>query len=469
MQKKGIISLLFLCFATWIQAQITFNLTNTPAYYTPILDDIYVAGTFNNWNPADPAAKLIYNGSTWSLSLQLTVGQTYEYKFTRGSWASVESKADGSYLPNRSYTFNGGALVQNHSIAGWTDTYASGTHTATSGVKMMAGSFVMPQLSNRARAVWVWLPPDYYTSNKNYPVLYAQDAQNLFDAPYSFSGEWGVDEAMQTIASENRPVCIVIGVNNGGSTRLDEYSPWVNANYGGGEGDEYANFMVNTLKPYVDAHFRTLPDRENTALLGSSMGALISYYTALQYQQIVGKAALFSPSFWFNNATFSFPQTVGHQATMRLYLLGGGQESGVIADNQTIYTNLLTAGFSGNELNLQTRADGQHSEWFWQREFPNAYRWLFPIYTNTEQTGEEIRTLHIFPSPATHEIQIEPFENSDEKGVFSITNTLGQGIFEATQMPTTIDVSTWTSGIYTAKWTGRTTKQMRVAQFSIHQ
>ena len=468
MQKKGITCLLFFYFAFVAQAQITFKITDAPAYYTPILDDIYIAGTFNNWNPADPAAKLIYNGSTWSLSLPLVAGQTYEYKFTRGSWASVEAKADGSYLPNRSYTFNGGGLLQNHTIASWTDTYASGTHTATSGVKMMAGSFVIPQLSNRTRAVWVWLPPDYSTSNKNYPVLYAQDAQNLFDAPYSFSGEWGVDEAMQAISSENRPVCIVIGVNNGGSTRLDEYSPWVNANYGGGEGDEYADFMVNTLKPYVDAHFRTLPDRENTALLGSSMGALISYYTALQYQQIVGKAALFSPSFWFNNATFSFPQTVGHQALMRLYLLGGGQESGVIADNQAIYNNLLAAGFSTNELNLQTRTDGQHSEWFWKREFPAAYRWLFPIYTSTEQQSEEIGNFRIFPNPASHEIHIEPLDNRDETGVFSITNTLGQLVFEATQIPQNIDINTWTTGIYTAKWIERTSKQVRVVQFSVN-
>ena len=130
---------LFFClfFALQANAQLSLQVTNVPQYYTPIFDDIYVAGTFNNWNPKDSTAKLVYNGTTWSMSFQLTVGQNYEYKFTRGSWATVETKADGSFLPNRNYTFNGGVPIQSHTIAGFQDTYSSNTHTGNSGVKMM--------------------------------------------------------------------------------------------------------------------------------------------------------------------------------------------------------------------------------------------------------------------------------------------------------------------------------------------
>ncbi len=83
------------------------------------------------------------------------------------------------------------------------------------------------------------------------------DGQNLFIPETSFAGEWEIDESLNQLFEQGDEGCIVIGIDNGGSTRTDEYSPWVNVNFGGGEGDEYMEFIVNTLKPHIDANYRT--------------------------------------------------------------------------------------------------------------------------------------------------------------------------------------------------------------------
>ena len=132
------------------------------------------------------------------------------------------------------------------------------------------------------------------------------DSQNLFDNYYSFAGEWGIDETLNSLFNAGDYGCIVVGVDNGGVERINEYSPWVNASYGGGDGDKYARFIVETLKPYIDQNYRTSPEREKTGIMGSSMGGLISFYIGLKYQEVFSKIGIFSPSFWFSKECYSF-------------------------------------------------------------------------------------------------------------------------------------------------------------------
>ena len=152
--------------------------------------------------------------------------------------------------------------------------------------------------------IWLYLPPDYATSTKRYPVIYMQDGQNLFDNKTSFSGEWEVDETLNKLHSEGDYGAIVVGIDNGGNKRLDEYSPWKNSSYGGGEGDAYIDFIVQSLKPYIDTNYRTLSAPEYTCIFGSSLGALIATYAAIKYPGIFGKAGAFSPAYWFNISNF---------------------------------------------------------------------------------------------------------------------------------------------------------------------
>src|SRR5688572_7394439 len=155
-------------------------------------------------------------------------------------------------------------------------------------------AFYMPQLQ-RSRRIWLYLPPEYSASGKSYPVIYMHDGQNLFDATTAFGGaEWGIDETLNTVKNK----CIIVGIDNGGAKRINEYNFYDNEQHGAGEGRAYVSFIVDTLKPYIDKTYRTLADRDHTFTAGSSLGGLISFYAAMWYPQVFGGGGIFSPAFW---------------------------------------------------------------------------------------------------------------------------------------------------------------------------
>ena len=257
-------------------------------------------------------------------------------------------------------------------VAGGTP--GGGQSTAATNVSVISTAFAMPQLG-RTRRVWLYLPPGYASSGRRYPVLYMQDGQNVFDRLTAFAGEWGVDETLnQLTASGQDPTgCIVVAIDNG-PNRLDEYSPWNNPAYGGGQGDLYVDFLVQTLKPYIDATYRTLPGRENTGVAGSSMGALIATYAALRGPAVFGKVGVFSPAYWFaRQPLFAYVQQRPAHPKTRFYFVSGTTESTTMVPDMTaMRDSLRRGGVPAANLNFNTRADGQHAEWFWQREFPAA-------------------------------------------------------------------------------------------------
>jgi predicted alpha/beta superfamily hydrolase len=151
---------------------------------------------------------------------------------------------------------------------------------------------------DNTRDILVYLPPSYPTANRTYPTLYMHDGQNLFDEATSFAGEWRVDEALETLA-EDGIEAIVVGVPNTGVDRLHEYSPFRDARFGGGRAADYVKFIVETVKPLVDAAFRTTGEREGTATIGSSMGGMISLYAFFERPDVFGGVGAVSPSVGF--------------------------------------------------------------------------------------------------------------------------------------------------------------------------
>lgn len=404
MKNKLIYGLVFFFLGNFsaLQAQLTLKVTAIPAN-TPAGASIYVAGNFNTWNAGDPTKILSKNGTEYSIVLNPAPG-TVEFKFTRGGWPSVEGNANGTYLPNRTLNYTGAPQTVNLTILSWEDLGGnSGNSTAAPNVVVMNASFYMPEL-NRNRRIILYLPPDYASSSKQYPVLYMHDAQNLFDAATAFGGnEWKVDESLNNLFQQGDYGCIVVGVDNS-AYRLDEYSPWINPNYGGGQGDEYVDFLVTTLKPYIDANYRTLPGRNTTGIMGSSMGALISMYGFAERQDIFSKVGVFSPAFWFAG-TSSADNVATHpkQGAARVYFLAGGGEPAYVAtDMQAVSNAMTTAGFGPNERYYTVVPGGQHSEWFWAQEFPDAYVWLFQGAATSTQAGagQGPAKLEIFPNPA---------------------------------------------------------------------
>lgn len=390
LKRNFILSLLFLPFCLF--AQLTIQVTGIPAN-TPANEKIYIVGTFNKWNTADPGSILTPTGpGQYSITLNPAPGKV-EYKFTRGNWSTVEGNASGKFIANHSLNYTGQPQTVQVKILSWEDRDTGGGGTAAPNVFILDDDFFIPQL-NRKRRIWVYLPPDYATSAKRYPVMYMHDGQNLFDDETSSFGEWQIDEALNKLFNQGDYGCIVIGVDNGEGKRLDEYSPWVNAEYGGGEGDEYMDFLTKTLKPYVDNTYRTLPQRQTTGILGSSMGGLISMYGLTDWQNVFSKAGVFSPAFWFAG-TGPVDDVRAHPKTSdtRVYFLAGGQEPEYVQTDITQVANaMLSVGYAPVDIYFKVAPDGEHSEWFWRREFPAAYGWLMNgAVPKTKSKKREVR------------------------------------------------------------------------------
>ena len=368
---------LLLLISVQISAQITLKITSIPTN-TPSGATIYVAGNFNNWTPG--LTPMIPDGNgNYTYTIPEGSG-VLEYKFTRGAWSSVEGDASGNEIGNRTANFTGSPQTLNQTVLSWKDLIGSGNQsTAASNVHIMSSNFAIPQL-NRTRKIWIYLPPDYETSTKTYPVLYMQDGQNLFDNQTAFSGEWQVDETLNNLFAQGDYGAIVIGIDNGGGDRINEYTPWNNPQYGGGEGDLYMQFMAETLKPYVDANYRTKPGKEYNALIGSSLGALISNYGGVKYSGTFSKIGSFSPAYWivanqFNNY---ITNSTANLSDMRIYFVAGSTESTTMAsDIAMVKNNLQLKGLTAANTLVKLDSYGQHNENYWKGEFSAAYKWLF--------------------------------------------------------------------------------------------
>jgi predicted alpha/beta superfamily hydrolase len=313
---------------------------------------------------------------------------------------------------------------------------------------VMDENFAMPQF-NRTRRIWLYLPPDYETSGKNYPVLYMNDGQNLFDAATSFAGEWEVDETLNYLYNQGREVPIVVGIDNGGEYRIGEYTPWPHIVYGGGEGDLYMQFIIQTLKPFIDEQYRTLPGREYTGIMGSSLGGLISHYGALQYPEVFSKAGIFSPSYWWSASVWPFTSGVENPGEMQLYLMCGGNEGqGTINNMLNMQDTLLAAGFGAEEISTKVIPGGQHNESLWRQDFGEAYLWLFGSYAFGVQEQPQARNILFFPNPAMGMIQL-PVNFPISCDSLEILDMMGRRVWKVAPFSGhDLDVSQLPKGLY---------------------
>lgn len=233
-------------------------------------------------------------------------------------------------------------------------------------------------LGNR-RNITVYLPPSYASSpEKRYPVLYAHDGQNLFDTRTAFlNREWQLDETIERkIKDGTLPEIIVIGVWNT-PARMEEYTP-------GSSGDRYLDFLIKELKPVIDRKFRTLKDRKHTAILGSSMGGLISTWAALRHPEVFGQSASLSADLLSRGEAIRQLLQAQPKRPVRMYLDFGTQEVG---ENSFKYLRALyeleptleKAGYRwGKDYLTYVDAGGQHNETSWALRVWRPLEFLFP-------------------------------------------------------------------------------------------
>ena len=173
---------------------------------------------------------------------------------------------------------------------------------------------------------------------------------------------------------------IVVGVENGGEKRIEEYTPWEHEKYGGGKGDIYINFLANELKPFIDKNYRTESEANQTAIIGSSLGGLISFYGGFKYPEVFGKVGALSTSFWFSDKIKEFAKENGKQTNTKLFLLVGEKEGdAMVPDTQNMEKLLLETGFPKKNIKTKIVAEGKHTESFWKAEFLEVITFLYNL------------------------------------------------------------------------------------------
>jgi predicted alpha/beta superfamily hydrolase len=312
---------------------------------------------------------------TWEITLENVEKGTHQFKCTQGSWETVEDSTNGVDIANRIINLQSDTTIF-ITTYGWkrVEDTKSRKHTASANVHVMSDSFYMPQLK-RKRKIWIYLPANYTTSKQKYPVLYMHDGQNLFDeftAPY---GEWGIDEALDSLQKKTGRYCIVIGIDHGGDKRLVEYNPYDTKEYGKGEGKQYVDFLVQTLKPFIDKQYRTKKDAVNTSIAGSSLGGLISSYAILKYPNVFGSAGAFSPAYWIAPAIDTLAKNMPtDKMPKRIWFYGGGKEGYTLMPDMEKFKNIM-ATKNKTDIGFMVDENGMHNEAAWRKWFPEFYRW----------------------------------------------------------------------------------------------
>lgn len=256
-------------------------------------------------------------------------------------------------------------------------------HTITGDVRIIE-NFDMPQLET-SRRVWIYLPPSYELSDKRYPAVYMHDGQNVFDEATSGYGEWGVDENMEALAKENPEYeAIVVAVDCHPEQRSNEYNVVESETHNiNGVGDQYISFLADSLKPYIDANYRTFPDRSHTTIAGSSFGAYISLYATLKYPEIFGRIAAFSLMTWQDGGHIEKLIKATHPSNSVRYYINIGDSEGedandaeeLVAMATNVYQTFMGAGYDDKAIKFEVVKGGRHHESTWRKTFSSAYKW----------------------------------------------------------------------------------------------
>lgn len=269
-------------------------------------------------------------------------------------------------------------------LAGTVVTVTPRFETVTGTWSRAIGAFHSELLQN-TRGVWVYLPPSYAENPlRSFPVVYMHDGQNLFDPSAAFGGTiWHVQDAMNLGAEDGTIAeAIVVGVENT-PARIDEYTPSRDATEGaGGRGALYLRMLVEELKPFIDGRYRTLPGRDTTALVGSSLGGLISLYAAVTHADTFGLIGAMSPSTWWNDREIIARVAALGSASVRpsrIYVDSGdaGPSRDGVDDTRALAEALRAAGYrDGVSLRYTVMPGGQHNEQYWAERLPDALRFI---------------------------------------------------------------------------------------------
>jgi predicted alpha/beta superfamily hydrolase len=351
-----------------------------PPASTPGDAALFIAGNspaLGNWDPGKvPLTR--ENDRSWVFFSDAPAGSVLEFKITRGSW-STEALFVDSVVPQNTVVVVKSDTVITLAPVTWSDLSQTRLKRLRTGgitgtvryIRRLGGEGL-----KYARDIVVWLPPSYAKSpTKRYPVLYMHDGQNVFNPATSFIGfDWRADEVADSlIRAQAIEEIIIVGINNT-PDRMSEYSDTP-------LGRSYARFVVKRVKPLIDARYRTKPSRENTAVMGSSMGGLISMMFVLWYPAVFSKAACLSSSVGAGIGEKDLEERFGEVSlnkNLRIYMDVGELERSLVPGNEVLAAFLQKHGFEpGKNFEFFLAKGALHNEPAWAHRLWSPMTFLF--------------------------------------------------------------------------------------------
>lgn len=227
--------------------------------------------------------------------------------------------------------------------------------------------------------VRVFLPPGYADTLERYPALLMWDGQNIFEDQPSYAGGWHVHRVVAARAAGGKVAPVVIGIDHGGPSRIQELSAWPTP-----AGPPLVDAMLGWIKrhliPHLRSHVRLHYGPQHWVVGGSSMGGLASLYAHFRHHSLFGGVLAMSPSLFVNaGGLFDF---VAHQPRphpSRIYLDAGGEEGDgvMLAYAERLAQMLYLRGWGPESLRWRPVHHGRHSERHWAARLPNALRFLY--------------------------------------------------------------------------------------------
>ncbi len=250
-------------------------------------------------------------------------------------------------------------------------------------------------LTNTPRKVDVFLPPNYETSNQRYPVVYAQDGQDMTAVH--------LKETLETLYQQNliKPM-IVVAIHASGE-RLSEYGTAGIPDYQfrGNRADAYTSMLLEEIMPEINRKYRTLTEPENTAVMGWSLGGLMAFDLAWNHPDTFGMVGAFSGSFWWHTDNENL-QTVLNSRIVHEMVRSGKKQDGLkfwfetgfldeeddrdsdgvidmVQDTRELVAVLQALGYSDEDIRLIELPTGRHNPSTWAEALPDFLIWAFPL------------------------------------------------------------------------------------------
>ncbi len=238
--------------------------------------------------------------------------------------------------------------------------------------------------TKKDRRLYVYLPRDYESSERRYPVLYMFDGHNVFYNSHATYGKsWGMKQYLEK--TKLPLILVAVECNPEGQRRLNEYAPWdfsiPRLGTLEGLGQETMEWIVGSLKPEIDREYRTLPDREHTMIAGSSMGGLMTLYAVTAYHEIFSRGAALSPSLWAGGKRLTdLIRSTAFAEPTRIWLDVGTAELPPAKHGElaALFRTAALLTKSGADAAARIVPGAEHNEAAWEKRIPLFMDYLYP-------------------------------------------------------------------------------------------